>query len=197
MTAGIAFKYTNRRGDEYFLHARKTKTGKDRFYVALKSDGTLLDEVPPGYEIYENPNARAVLRKQLVSLLTDEEIQTVHDGMAKFSHLKDYEYKLDLRKKEITIYEFVDQFRDLMMVLAPHLAEDENARRQYAHRYGRFEALLRFTLVDEKKRVFQAERFCFLGSIDDWILIGRAGPIGWLVAEFVKHLGQESFFELM
>ena len=33
---------------------------------------------------------------------------------------------------------------------------------------------MRFVLEDKKQRIFIAERFCFKGSIDDWIDIG--GP---------------------
>ncbi len=31
-----------------------------------------------------------------------------------------------------------------------------------------YSSMLRFVLYDEQKRIFMTERFCFLGSIDDW-----------------------------
>ncbi len=40
------------------------------------------------------------------------------------------------------------------------------------------------------------QRYCFLGRIDDWIEIGTQGNLQDLVENYVKHLGQESFFEL-
>ena len=52
-------------------------------------------------------------------------------------------------------------------------------------------------LADPEKRLFLAERFCFRGSVDDWIDIG--GPprkLPALLKKFVKHLGKESLFEL-
>jgi len=52
------------------------------------------------------------------------------------------------------------------------------------------------TLIDKKARVFVAERFCFRGSVDDWIPIGGPGTLAAHVRRFIKHLGQESFFEL-
>lgn len=56
--------------------------------------------------------------------------------------------------------------------------------------------VMRFVLKDTKKRLFIAERFCFKGSVDDWIFIGGEDTIKKLVKEFVGHIGQESFFEL-
>jgi hypothetical protein len=55
--------------------------------------------------------------------------------------------------------------------------------------------MLQFLLEDEKRRTFTAQRYCFIGSIDDWIDIGH-GALTKLVKRYVKHLGQESYFEL-
>ena len=43
----------------------------------------------------------------------------------------------------------------------------------------------------------RAERFCFRGSVDDWIDIGGpAQKLPVLLKKFVKHLGKESLFEI-
>jgi len=58
-------------------------------------------------------------------------------------------------------------------------------------------AVMRFVLADPEQRLFLAERFCFRGSVEDWIDIG--GPPQKLssgLKKFIKHLGKESFFEL-
>ena len=55
--------------------------------------------------------------------------------------------------------------------------------------------MLQFILDDEKRRTFTAQRYCFRGSVDDWIDIGY-GPLTTLVKQYVKHLGKESYFEL-
>lgn len=57
-------------------------------------------------------------------------------------------------------------------------------------------AVLRFILVDKKARRFVTERFCFRGSVDDWIHIGGPGPLADQVSEYVEHLGRESMYEL-
>lgn len=40
-------------------------------------------------------------------------------------------------------------------------------------------------LENEADRVFRTERFCFIGSVDGWIMVGRS-----------DHLGTESFYQL-
>ena len=52
-------------------------------------------------------------------------------------------------------------------------------------------------IVDTEQRLFAPERFCFRGSVDDWISIGPPEPIGKLAAKYLKHLGQESIYELL
>ena len=40
-------------------------------------------------------------------------------------------------------------------------------------------------------------RRCFKGSIDDWYSLEWNLPLDQLVGKYVKHLGKDSFFELM
>ena len=56
---------------------------------------------------------------------------------------------------------------------------------------------MRFLLVDDQHRTFLTQRYCFIGSIDDWIDIGTPGKLATLVKKYVKHLGKESYFDLM
>jgi hypothetical protein len=58
-----------------------------------------------------------------------------------------------------------------------------------------YSPMLQFLLEDEQRRLFTAQRYCFRGSIDDWIDIGY-GSLTTLVKQYVKHLGKESYFEL-
>ena len=59
-----------------------------------------------------------------------------------------------------------------------------------------FSPMLVFQLVDDTRRTFQTQRYCFLGSVDDWIKIGKPGKLATLVKKYVKHLGQDSYVEL-
>ncbi len=57
--------------------------------------------------------------------------------------------------------------------------------------------MLRFKLVNPDTREYGAERWCFRGSIDDWIMLGGYGSLAKVVEQYAKHLDRESFFELM
>ena len=62
---------------------------------------------------------------------------------------------------------------------------------------ARYSPMLRFWLVDEDKRIFRADRWCFRGSIDGWIsLMGGDGSLETLARKYLPHLAKESFFEL-
>lgn len=55
---------------------------------------------------------------------------------------------------------------------------------------------MQFVLVDKKERLFNAQRYNYRGSIDDWMNIDFSKPLDELVELYVEHLGKESFFEL-
>jgi len=63
----MAFKHTNSKGNEYFLHARVTKlrNGKDQtifFFAKTIKDGAI-DELPAGYKVSETANGLPVLQR--------------------------------------------------------------------------------------------------------------------------------------
>ena len=78
----MAIEYVNRKGDRYFLQAARTKTGKPRYYFGRKLQGTPLERLPEGYEIYESPEAGQVfLRKIRTTKIRDSERELVNRGV--------------------------------------------------------------------------------------------------------------------
>ena len=73
--------YTNRKGDLYYLHVGKTKTGKNKYFFSKKKEGVLALEIPEGYEIYENVNAQVFLRKIQPKIILDQEIAMVESEL--------------------------------------------------------------------------------------------------------------------
>ena len=94
--------HVNAKGKTYYLHQGTTKTGKPKYHFAMKSEGALVQSIPEGFEIYENPNAQVFLRRIPPKIITDEERQLVEDGMRKYASVKDY--KIDVRGKAIEIH---------------------------------------------------------------------------------------------
>jgi hypothetical protein len=165
----MAVTHVNRKGQTFYLHETRTKTGKPKFFFSMKDDGVLVGSIPEGFEVYENPDAQVFLRKKLPRFITDHEIAAVREGLRKYA--KDRPCMADVREKHIVVY--------------------------YSERGDLYQKVLRFTLVDENSRRFAAERWCFLGSIDDWIHLSGGSELPDLVKKFCPHIGKESFFELM
>lgn len=83
------------------------------------------------------------------------------------------------------------------IVCNPHASPEENTRRMTLLRQEiHYSPMMVFQLVDVTRRTFQTQRYCFLGSVDDWIEIGNPGKLSMLVKKYVKHLGQDSYVEL-
>ena len=187
-------QHKNRRGQTFHLHRGKTKSGKPNYFFSLKAEGNPVETIPDGYEVYENPNAQVFLRRKQPKIITDEELALVEKGMNKLSDVKDY--ILDRRKNAIIVY-LADQDVDLFEAILPSLfltkrQDLENLLKPYVS----YSPMMQFILTDKEKREFVAERYCFSGSIDDWINIGGPDRLEKLTKKFLKHLGKDSFFEL-
>src|SRR6266481_4973583 len=188
-SAAVPIIYTNAKGKTYYLHQGTTKTGKPTYYFSLEREGQLAEAIPEGFEIYENPNAQVFLRRIPPKLITDEERQVVEDGMRKYAAVQDY--KIDVKGNAIVIYtadQDIDALADVFKDMYPNPSANTQLRtllRQGIH----YSPMFQFILDDEKRRTFTVQRYCFRGSVDDWIDIGY-GPLTTLVKQYVKHLGK-------
>ena len=186
--------HTNAKGKTYYLHQGTTKTGKPKYYFSMERNGALAESIPAGFEIYENPNAQVFLRRIPPKIITDEERQAVEDGMRKYAEVQDY--KIDVRGNAIeihTAHQDSETFREMFTRARPDLDPTQIAA--FVAQAVHYFPMMQFLLEDEQRRAFTAQRYCFIGSIDDWIDIGH-GRLTRLVKRYVKHLGQESYFEL-
>jgi hypothetical protein len=192
----VPLTHTNAKGQTFSLYQGTTKTGKPKYYFAMQSEATLATAIPAGYEVYENPNAQVFLRRIPPKIITDVERQVVKEGMHKYATVKDY--KIDVKGNALLIYT-AEQDMDALTALFKDIYPDPTANvelmttlRNTLH----YSPMLVFQLVDAQRRTFQTQRYCFLGSVDDWITIGKPGTLATLVKRYVKHLGQESYVAL-
>jgi hypothetical protein len=180
--------HVNRKEDTYYLHSGRTKTGKPRYWFSKSEDGELVESIPKGYEIYENPDAQVFLRKIVPQLVTPFEVAVVTRGLERYAPEM---CLVDVQGEYIVVYHAEKSKLDL--------ADFPFAFREPIF-HGRFMKIIQFILVDEDERTFRVQRWCFRGSIDRWIDLGSSkseGNLPDLVKEFCPHIGQESFFELM
>ena len=191
----MTLTHTNRKGKTYTLHQGKTKLGNPKQFFALRDEGNLVETMPPGYEVYENPNAQVFLRRVQTKIITEEEVAVVEAGMRQYCSLE--QFIVDVKKKAIIIYtpdQDVDSLAEIFSSLAGPRQTKVAEALQIALTYS---PMLQFVLTDKANRLFEPQRYCFLGSIDDWIFIGDEDVLPRLVRSYVRHLGQESFFDLI
>jgi hypothetical protein len=188
--------YTNRKGQTYHLCQGTTRTGKPRYYFALTPRETPVEKVPEGYQIQESVNALVTLAKPKPLLLLADETEAVRAAVQ--AHPQAKNYRIDIKPKQITIHETAaTDVRNVATSFGVFMTTAMLGELQATvDAHASFLPIMRFLLEDSERRHFQAQRWCFRGSIDDWINIGRSGPIAQLVAEFVPILGTDDFFEL-
>lgn len=187
----MVLQYINRRGQTYVLHQSTTKTGKPKYYFSLKTEGNLLDSIPEGFEIYENPNSQVYLRKIQPKVFSDRELEIVDQGIKQYSKVKNF--IIDVKDKSIIIYladQDVDKLSDILSELG---GRDTSSRHiETLLTYG---PMMRFLKKKDSKN-FWVQRWCFRGAVDDWIDLDAGEDLESLVKKYAPHLGQESFYEL-
>jgi hypothetical protein len=193
--------YTNRKGKTYILCQGTTKSGNPWYYFALEPKGEPLDEVPEGYEIRESVNGIVSLAKIRPQKILPEELADVEAAVAR--HRKAKNYRVRVKDDQIVIYtRSGPDAKDLAFLFVsagPMAARRAAELEESLNKSARFKAEMRFVLDDEEKRIFHAERWCYKGSIDDWIELharGSRGPIKKLARELVPKLDTEAFFDL-
>ena len=190
--------YTNRKGVTYTLCRTTTKTGKPRYaFVRDPTGREVVDAIPEGREIRESINGVVSLVQAREQRLLPEEIAAVRAALD--AHPQAHNYRLDVQPERLVIYEGEGADIDKLLnrfgaSFGLMLGKQQQLRDELAQR-RRFTPVLRFSLNDAETRDFRAERWCFRGSIDDWIFVD-SGQLGKLVQKLVPKLGTEAFFEL-
>jgi hypothetical protein len=203
MTKSTALQYENRRGDVYYLQEGKTRTGKPKYFTGRKLTGTPLVALPEGHEFYERPDtAQVVVRKIPPSPITEFERKQAEEIVRRASGLTHFIVAIEgdalvVHTPSVSRAD-ADRLIDLMM--GPGLGKGSataEAFREKQIRCSQYMKMLRFELVNPDTRKYRAERWCFRGSIDDWIMLPGSGSLAEVVEQYARHLDRESFFDLM
>lgn len=186
----MAIVHRSRTGKTYYLHTGPKRGGGIQHFVSTKPHGTLAESVPDGFEIYETVNGRVYLRRARPKLIREEELAGLRRRLETIRTR--HRYQLEACGETIIIHESTNSFA-FLGEYAPHLnpREAERIAEQFAH----YQPVLRFVLVDQERRRFAPERYCFRGSVDDWISMGPPDDLQKLAARYVQHLGQDSLYE--
>ncbi len=182
-------QYENRKKVTSYLYEKSSKKGLICYYFSSKLKENPLKEIPEGYEIWEHPETYQVfLRKIIPCLITQEEKEVLQLFMKELCPLR--LFRIDIKSGEIVIY--VAQDISGFSTRGFFAGAIDTSLDLYAY----YSAQFRFTLIDPEKRVFSAERWCYFGSIDDWIFIGNLSSLEFLCKKHFPHLGQDSYYDL-
>jgi hypothetical protein len=169
------------------------KGGKLKYHFSQDPDGTLAKAIPEGYEVYEDIRGQVYLRRQIPEIISRDELAMVNQALER--QPKDCFYQMEVKKNAIVIYEARDRSDWYASMAMPWISKE--TLRESSRRTASFQAVMRFVLNDAEKRLFSAERYCFRGSVDDWISISMdPAALSVQLKKFIKHLGKESFFDL-
>ena len=109
---------------------------------AKSAEGDLVESIPEGYEIYENPDAQVFLRKIVPQLVTPAEVAVVEEGLKRYAPGQNC--LVDVQGEQIVVYHAERVSLDLEG-FGFGLTELPTFNRRYMK-------VMRFTLVDEKDR---------------------------------------------
>src|SRR5437764_1911686 len=167
--------HTNRKAQTYYLHAGTTKAGRPRYWFSTTAEGDLVDSIPAGYEVYENPDGQVFLRKIVPQRVTPLEVVMVEKGLER--HAPGQTCIVDVKGEDIVIYH-AERITLNLKDFGFGIHELPASSRNYMK-------VMRLTLVDDRTRTFRVQRWCFRGSIDGWIDLWASGGTGNL-SDLVK-----------
>ena len=187
----MALVFQNLKGDNYFVKSKLTKTGKMTFFLTKTLDEKCLDILPYTYEVFEKYDSGMMfIRKAQPKQFSDNEMKIIESELKKNKSLMDS--KIDTYGDEIKIYT---------------VEQDEEMDRMENRLFG-FNSykMLKYRRYDERMKIkvsgtgddrqFEVMRFCYRGSIDDWITIDVGDDLKALATHNLVHLGKDSFYEL-
>jgi hypothetical protein len=195
----VPVTYTNRKGVTYYLCRGATKTGKPRYYFARKPKDEPVEDMPQGFRISESVNGIVSLVRDRPSQILPQELAAVKAALQR--HPKSRNYRVAIKRNRIEVYERVGSgAEELIAELAqrgfvgPDFADQIRATKE---RHAQFRPVLRFILANAEQRIFHTQRWCYLGSIDDWIYIGPTGAVNELARQTIPTLGSDAFYDLI
>ena len=185
----MPIEYINRRNDKYYLKTAPTKNGKIQYCAVTNiqkiNPDDLVEEIPSGYEFYEDPKeARVYFRKIPVYNISDEEVEIVDSVMRNHETVSDY--IIDKGVNEITVY--ISRMIDYDDDIVPGFKER-------LYRYRRYEDDLKFGKESKKSKRYTAQRFCYRSGVDDWIIMERSNDLRYLAEKYCCHIDKESLYD--
>ena len=186
--------YTNRKGKTYYLHAAATKKGETRYVMKRMAEGALT-KLPEEHLITESVNGQVSVKRIQPRLITALEEARVISELQKRGL---DQYRVAVNRTYITIYEPIhdnDHYSPILEQVGVFSTTIKEILAERATK-GPFEPVMRFRIIDKEKRLFDVERMTYRGY-GGWRSLHESGTLAELIQTYLKHLGEDSFFDLM
>jgi len=194
----MAKEFKNTRGKIYYIKSRMTKKGNTTYFMTVKLDKDCLNSVPEGYQVFEKYDMQTLyVRKKIASKFSKEDIAFIEKELKSNTDIESY--KLDVHGEEIKIY-IVEKEAGRDSFIENSIASfsfDKVKATLFKSVLLRYEERLKIQVKGKKEdKEFLVLRYCYRGSVDDWIVIDAGENLQELAKRTIVHLGKESYFEL-
>ena len=175
----VPITYTNAKGKTSYLHQGTTKTGKPKYYFSMESQGSWRSPFLRGLRSTKIPMPRSSYAEFLRSSLPMRNAKWLKTACANMQspglqNRREGQRHCGLYRRS--------GYRDPRRVVQRYVSWSRSQRAVKditAPRYPLF-ADVAVPPGGWPRRRFTAQRYCFVGSVDDWIAIGQ-GPLATLV----------------
>lgn len=186
-------EFTNRRGNIYYVKSKLTKKGNTTYYMTKKKDEDCLNSLPDKYEVFEKPDTGVLyIRQKKEKMFDAKEIGFVEKALEKNKEVIDF--RLDVVGNMIKIYVGDKQTFDERMSTWENRPLFRNRAINFIKSSMRLGERMR--IIKSKNGEYEFQRYCYRGSIDDWIWIDGGEDLQDLVKTNIHHLGRMSYYEL-
>jgi hypothetical protein len=187
--------FENSKGKTYFIKSKLTKKGNTTYYMTRKEDESCLSALPEGYEVFEKYDSGSMfVRKKQISLFNLKEINAIKASLDKNESVVDY--RINITGKEMAIYT-VEKEIDASRLGSPLISFYKMAQTSHPPSWRNFAERMKVIIHQNKSGTeFEVQRYCYRGSIDDWITIGVEADIAEVGNKYLIHLGKASYYEL-
>lgn len=193
----MSLEYINRRGQSHWFRAVPTAKGGTRYYVVKSAEyPDLLEDLPPGFEIAEQPwDARVVLRKAVPVLTTESEREMFEEHVGRLSGLNDF--FVHAEGNYLTLWH--SQYNSIG-------GQEDNLSAEGAaevfgpevNRWKDYDDAFRLRLIDPAARIFQSERRVYTDFDAEYGAIQHAvGELEEMLEAICSFLGRDDFFDLV
>ncbi|MBS3812360.1 hypothetical protein KGY64_00890 [Candidatus Bipolaricaulota bacterium] len=198
----MAVEYENEIGIEYILQKPEDDDDPDSYFFSSRDVGERVEELPGGYEVYEDPEHEVFLVQEGGDPVPEEDVATVRGALEDIDHLNEYEnlYRVETFDDSIWVYLTDDTPETITDVINWFPEEEERILDEISRGNFTYSAYLKFCRGGENRDTYYVYRRMFSGlqerDSDRWLFVSGEEDIREAASKYLPHLEQDSFFEL-